>query len=221
MISVIIPTLNEEETIGEVVGQMPKEVDGEAVEVIVVDGLSTDSTAEVARKANARVLLHKEKGKARAVKKGVRESKGDKLIFMDGDGTYPVNAIPKFVKALQNHDLVIGDVTKHLKSVKNNDMKSFLHSMAYKTYSVMFRMKRIKLEDPLDGMRAIRKKDFLRLKLESDGFELETEMNLKARDLGYSIKEVPIEYKSRSKGNSKFLFNLMDQIKIMKMMFFD
>lgn len=220
MISVIIPTLNEQETIGEVVEQMPREINGEAVEVIVVDGLSTDSTVEVAKSASARVIIEKGKGKGLAVKKGVSEARGDKLIFMDGDGTYPVRAIPQFITALQRHDLVIGNVVPHLKSVMFKDLKSFLHSFAYIYYRIPFLLRSIRLQDPLDGMRAIRKKDFLRMKLESDGFELETEMNLKASELGYSIKEIPIKYKNRSKGNSKFLFSLSDQFKMFKMMLF-
>ena len=76
----------------------------------------------------------------------------------------------------------------------------------------------IHLEDPLNGMRAITKKDFKRLNLTANGFEIETEMNVSALSLGMSIVEVPIQVFNR-KGKSKFIFDFKSHLKIIQILF--
>jgi hypothetical protein len=89
-ISVVIPCHNEEAGIRAVLEQMPPLVD----EVVVVDNASTDGTAAVARALGARVVFEPRKGYGRAYKTGFAAARGDIIVTMDGDGTYPPDSIP-------------------------------------------------------------------------------------------------------------------------------
>ena len=95
-ISVVIPCHNEEEGIRAVLEQMPSIVD----EVVVVDNASTDRTAEIARAAGARVVYEERKGYGRAYKTGFAQARGDIIVTMDGDGTYPPDSIPLLLYVL-------------------------------------------------------------------------------------------------------------------------
>jgi dolichol-phosphate mannosyltransferase len=182
-ISIIIPTLNEEKGIKDTIQEIPDYIKA-CSEIIVVDGLSDDNTTSEVEKTSAKILIEKKKGKGTAMRSGADYARGEFLIFIDGDCTYPSDAIPRFI-----------------------DLTNFL-----------FTLFGIALEDPLDGMRAIRKVDFERLNLESDGFEIEAEMNIKAFNQNFQIAEVPIKY-LRRKGKSKFIFDLGSQFRIVRMLF--
>ena len=95
-ISVVIPCHNEEEGIRAVIEQMPAIVD----EVVVVDNCSTDRTAEVASGFGARVVFEGRKGYGRAYKTGFAAARGDIIVTMDGDGTYPPESIPLLLYVL-------------------------------------------------------------------------------------------------------------------------
>src|SRR5712691_9068546 len=94
-ITVVIPCLNEEEGIQKVLEALPPLVD----EVIVVDNNSTDRTAEVARKRGALVVKESCRGYGRAYKKGFSQATGDIIITLDGDHSYPVDALSYLVEA--------------------------------------------------------------------------------------------------------------------------
>ena len=95
-ISVVIPCHNEEDGIAAVMAQMPPIID----EVVVVDNNSTDRTAEVATAAGARVVTETRKGYGYAHKAGYAAAKGDIIVTMDGDGTYPPSSIELCVRVL-------------------------------------------------------------------------------------------------------------------------
>src|SRR5262245_16395811 len=87
--SVVIPCHNEEEGVRATIEQMPPIVD----EVLVVDNASTDGTAAVAKELGARVIYEARKGYGRAYKTGFAHARGDIVVTMDGDGTYPPDSI--------------------------------------------------------------------------------------------------------------------------------
>jgi glycosyltransferase involved in cell wall biosynthesis len=95
-ISVVIPCYNEEEGVRATIEQMPPYVD----EILVVDNASTDRTAEVARELGARVVFEGRKGYGRAYKTGFAKARGDIIVTMDGDGTYPPSSIELCVRVL-------------------------------------------------------------------------------------------------------------------------
>ncbi len=100
-ISVVIPCHNEEEGVRAVMAQMPPIVD----EVLVVDNASTDRTSEVARSLGARVVYEARKGYGRAYKTGFAAARGDIIVTMDGDGTYPPDSIPLLLHVLAEERL--------------------------------------------------------------------------------------------------------------------
>src|SRR5262249_51832857 len=95
-LSLVIPCYNEEDGVREVIGRCPPDVD----EIVVVDNNSTDRTAEVARSLGAVVVTEKRPGYGAAYKAGLAAATGDLVATLDGDGTYPPEAIPQLVDTL-------------------------------------------------------------------------------------------------------------------------
>src|SRR5262245_14314981 len=100
-ISVVIPCYNEEDGVRAVIGEMPACVD----EVVVVDNNSTDRTAEVARSLGARVVHETRKGYGAAYKAGIPAAASDVVVTLDGDGSYPAEAIAALVDELVDRRL--------------------------------------------------------------------------------------------------------------------
>src|ERR1043165_4347760 len=94
-ITIVIPCLNEETAIGKVLDELPAFVD----EAIVVDNNSTDRTAEVARSKGAIVVTELHRGYGRAYKKGFSCATGDIIITLDGDHSYPLDALSYLLEA--------------------------------------------------------------------------------------------------------------------------
>ncbi len=214
MLSIIISTLNEQEGIANVICSIPEKIRRRS-EVIVVDA-STDNTSIIAKRLGAKVIKER-KGKGRQMRRGVKESTGEILIFLDGDGTDPPQYIPKLIKKLETANLVLG--CRSMKNFRNDDkmMRNF-----FKLYSLymwpIFRLINFKASDPLAGFRAIRRKDWDKLDLKSDYFEIETEMDIKAIKKGFVIKEVAIPNLKRGGGlnNSKLISNPKMWLRIIK-----
>lgn len=214
--SIIIPVLNEEAGIRETIDRIPKAVK-ETSEILVIDGLSDDETVVEAEKAGAEVILVERLGKGYAMQIGAELAKGENLVFLDGDGSYPSEDIPRFLKKVKTGVLVIGNAVPFIKSKKTLlEKMKLLYPSFWLTQNVFSRYG-INLQDPLNGMRAIKKKDFLRLKLASKGFAIETEMDIKAFAFKLNIVEVPIQIVPR-KGESKFLFNFRSHLKILHLL---
>jgi len=211
--SIIIPTRDEEESIGKVLCSIPNEIRKKS-EIIVVDS-STDYTPIIAKKLGARVIIEKRKGKGNAIRTGVNASRGNILIFLDGDGTDPPQYIPKLLLKLKKSNLVLG--CRSSKSFKNDDLTM---RRIFKLYGIsirpIFRIVGLKVGDPLAGFRAIRRSDWDKLNLKSKGFEIETEMNLKALDKEFDIRQVSIPHFKRGGGlmKSKLISNPRSWFKI-------
>jgi glycosyltransferase involved in cell wall biosynthesis len=214
--SIIIPVLNEEAGIRETIDRIPKAVK-ETSEILVIDGLSDDETVLEAEKAGAEVIIVERLGKGYAMQIGAELAKGENLVFLDGDGSYPSEAIPRFLKEVQTGVIVIGNAVPFIKSRKTLYEKLKLLYPSFWLTQAVFSRYGINLQDPLNGMRAIKKRDFLRLKLASMGFTIETEMDIKAFALRLNFVEVPIQIVPR-KGESKFLFNFRSHLKILHLL---
>jgi len=199
-LSIIIPTLNEEEGIAKVICSIPKEIRKQS-EVIVVD-VSTDCTPIIAERLGPKVIRAKRKGKGRQMRQAAEQANGEILIFLDGDGTDPPQYIPKLLKELEGAGLVLG--CRSMKEFKTDDNHM---RRVFKIYGFfiknLFRLIGFKASDPLAGFRAIRKKDWQKLGLESDDFKIETEINIKAMKQGLKIKEVAIPHLKRCGGGLK------------------
>ncbi len=208
--TVVVPTRNEEEVIGKVLRKLKKL--GRNYEIIVVDK-SEDSTPEICKKFRVRVIRQRSSGKGNAMKLGAKLARSNFLVFIDGDDTYPVKVIPKMLKILKRERRVMVCGSRLLGKWESN----FSHKIVNKILSSFFSILHSKTTDLLTGLRAIRKEDFFSLRLESKGFEIETEMHIKASKRGIKIIEIPITYKKRT-GKKKYSV-VRDTIKILKLLF--
>lgn len=107
-VSVVIPTLNEEKGIGITLDALNREAIAERgwdLEILVIDGASTDRTAEEAEKRGARVIVESRKGYGRAYKTGFAQATGDVVVTGDADGTYPFDQVHRFIEILTESDV--------------------------------------------------------------------------------------------------------------------
>jgi len=112
-VSVILPALDEQETIGQVIDAIPVEYllqSGYGVDITVVDGHSKDMTGAIAKARGARLLVQHGHGKGDAVRSAFEDFDGDYLFMMDADNTYPPEKIPDMLKLLEKdvYDVVLG-----------------------------------------------------------------------------------------------------------------
>lgn len=213
--SIIIPTLNEEKAIKETIYRIPEPLRARC-QILVIDGLSSDATIEEAKRAGAEIIIVDKPGKGYAMRQGADCAQGEVLLFLDGDGTYPSEAVPEFLHTVRDGVLVLGNATPYVKNRDTVvDKLRYLYPSFLLTRFVFSRFG-ISLQDPLNGMRAITKRDFRRLNLNATGFEIETEMNIKAIKAGLKILEIPISISPREgKGKSKFFLNFRSHLKIL------
>ena len=202
-VSIIIPTLNEEKGIRDTIDRIPQSVK-EYSEILMVDGMSEDETVSEAEKAGAKVIILEERDKGLAMRTGAKLAKGKILVFLDGDGTYPSQDIPEFLSRVQPNILIIGNSIPFVKTRRTIIEKLKFLYPSFLLSKFVFSKSRICLQDPLNGMRAMMKRDFERLNLTSDGFEIETEMNIKALSLRMKTMEVSIQIFKR-KGKKQIL----------------
>ena len=197
-ISVVIPCHNEEEGVRAVIEQMPPVVD----EILVVDNASTDRTAEVARELGARVVFEERKGYGRAYKTGFAKARGDIVVTMDGDGTYPPNSIPLLVQVLVTEKLDF--MTARRWRSKQDKSKSPLRLLgnAILSSATMLLYRRF-LVDSQSGMWVFRREALPLFQPESDTMALSQEIKILAfTNPKVRCLEMPIYYGERV-GESK------------------
>jgi dolichol-phosphate hexosyltransferase len=197
-ISVVIPCHNEEDGIHAVLEQMPAIVD----EVVVVDNASTDRTAEVAAAAGARVVPEPRKGYGRAYKTGFAAARGDIIVTMDGDGTYPPDSIPLLLYVLVEERVDFMSARRWRS--RSGESKSPIRLLGNAilsgaTMALFFKF----IIDSQSGMWVFRRDILKRVDPRSDGMALSEEIKILAfthPDL--SCLEMPIYYGERI-GESK------------------
>ncbi len=198
-IAAIIPALNEEEAIGQVVSAVPRDV---VSEVIVVDNGSTDRTAEVARAAGAMVVPQPECGYGAACHAGLMAADGaDLLVFLDGDRSDVPQEMPLVLGPIiqGRADLVIGSrLAGRREPGAMPPHALFGNWLAGKVLRALYR---VRITD-LGSFRAIRRTALLDLGMQERTFGWPVEMIAKAARRGYRVVEVPVSYRRRI-GRSK------------------
>jgi len=192
-VSVIIPTLNEEEAIGKVLRDMPKEV---VNEIIVVDS-STDDTAEIAESFGANVILVPKKGYGRALQTGVEKARGEVIVYMDGDCTYDPKEVYDLVQPILNdgYDVVVGS---RLRGRMLPGSMRFLNRFGNFVLSLIFSVLFFKgVSDTQCGFRAIRKGFLDGFSYVDYGMPYVTEQLVKLIRRGARIGNVPVTYRPR------------------------
>jgi len=218
-ICILIPALNEAETISQVVSGFPKELFSHEVSVLVVDGNSKDQTVELARRAGANVMVQRTKGKGAALKEGIRQARGDIFVIIDGDGTYSPRELDKLVAPIieDRADVVIG--SRFRGEIETGAM-TWMNRIGNRIFNWMARTGiGISITDMLSGYRVMRASVFRKLVLLSSHFEIETEMTIESFTRGHRILEVPISYLKR-RGSPAKLKSFQDGMKIFRSIVF-
>ncbi len=208
-VRVLIPTLNEEATIGPLV----QEFAGMGYPVLVVDGHSADRTVELARAAGAEVLLQEGKGKGAAVVQALRAIREPIVVMMDGDGTYLPSEVERLLAPVREGmaDHVIGNRFARPESGAFTRLNFFGNKVLNKLFGLGYG---VWLSDILSGYRAFRREAVLAQNLNRSGFEIETEMTVESVKQGHRFAEVPITYRPRVSGMAAKLHPLRDGMRI-------
>ena len=175
---------------------------GAASEVIVVDGESTDGTAEIAEQAGARVLVEPRRGYGRACAAGVAEARGDILVFLDADGADDPSQIPSLVEdvASGRADLVLG--TRLAGELEPGAMPRQQRFGNWLAAWLIRRLYGLRVTD-LGPFRAVGRERLLGLAMEEMTYGWPTEMIVKAARSRWRVREVPVRYRTRTGGQSK------------------
>ena len=192
-ITVIIPCLNEEQGIDEVLGRMPDYVD----EVIVVDNDSSDRTAAVARSHGAKVIREDVRGYGRAYKKGFANSTGDVIVTLDGDHSYPVDAISYLLEAF--HHLSVDFLNASRFPVRDRRAMSLKHKIGNLILSLTMSVLFFRwVRDSQSGMWVFRRSILKDIRLDSDGMAFSEEIKVEAlKNPNIQFAEMPVMYTSR------------------------
>ena len=195
---VLVAAMNEEEGIGCTLAELKKVLGDPAL--LVVDGNSTDKTANIARYFGAKVVIQKGKGKGDAIAEAIANVDADVeyVVFIDADFTYPADCLLEMIRILEenpragmvcgnrfNGHIDLGEM--HNLLYFGNRLLAFVHNM----------MNGVELHDPLTGLRVVRWSILRGWRPKSKGFDVEVELNHLVERKGYGILETPIEYRPR------------------------
>lgn len=213
-ISIIIPTLNEERAIGNVIKSIPFD-NLPSTEVLVVDGISKDKTVSIARKSGAYVYIDPEPGYGQAIQTGLKYMKGKIVVAVDGDATYNIADIPKLVKPILKGevDFVIG--SRLAGKIHRGSMPK-LNRIGNVVLTWIFNLLyRQRISDTQSGLWAIRKNVLEDLCVKEKGFGFITAMEIELAKKGYKISEIPSSFFRRAEGTKPKLDPLKDGLVIL------
>lgn len=215
-LSLIIPAYNEEErivpfllSIATYCTNNPDQIS----EVIVVDDGSKDATALVAKAAGAaipgmRVIsLSPNQGKGAAIQRGVMESQGDIVVFMDADGATDIMELPKMIEALKNADVAIGNRWMDGAVTQRHSPLRAISGFVYRNYMKLFSLGDIDTMCGFKGYKIFVAKDLYK-DLREMRWLFDTEIAYRAVQRGYAIKNFPIVWESKD-GSKLDTFTLL------------
>jgi len=192
-ITVIIPCLNEEQGIERVLSRMPEFVD----EVIVVDNGSTDRTSDVARGFGAKVVREDVRGYGRAYKTGFSQATGDIIITLDGDHSYPPDAISYLLEAFFHLEVDFLNTSRF--PVRERAAMSLKHKFGNLILSMAMSILYLKwVRDSQSGMWVFKRSILKDMSLVSDGMAFSEEIKIEAlKNSRMRFEEISIQYSSR------------------------
>ena len=216
-VSVVIPVFNEEATIGNIVTRTKKTLEqlGVSYEILVVDDGSDDRSADIAQELKAHVLRDPHQGKGFALRSGFRQAKGELVVTLDADGSHQPEEIPLVLRYIRENkaDFVVG--SRFFNSEANKTKIPKVNRTGNRMFNDLIGyLTGVKISDSQSGFRAIRSSLIKRMKLSSHGYEVESEMLVKALRMGARVAETPISFDQRTVGKSK-LDPIRDGVRIL------
>lgn len=201
-ITVVMPCYNEEEGVQECLRRMPAFVD----EIIVVDNNSSDRTGDVARAAGARVVFEARPGYGRAYKSGLSQATGDVICTLDGDATYPVNALAYLVDILVTEKLDFISAWR-VAADWQEDFDYILRYLGNRVFNLTISLLYwFHIRDSQSGMWCFRREVLEGVNVTSDGMAFSEELKLEVWEKRRTLEaaEIPIHFHYvKRKGESK------------------
>jgi len=210
LVAVVIPTLNEAESIGPVVREIPREI---AREILVVDGGSSDGTRDIAEAAGARVIVLAQRGYGCACAAGSAAALAcDIIVFMDGDGADRGDLMDRLVEPIRRgeYDFVIASRARGEREPGSMSWHQLLAgSLAGFGMRALYGVR----YTDMCAYRAIRRDALDRLAMREMTYGWNIEMQMRAARMGLRILEVPLPYRRRIGGTSKVAGSLRGSLK--------
>lgn len=209
-LSIVIPAHNEEEGLPQHISNVTKKLRESKIsaEIVLVDDNSTDNTGEVCERLskkykNIKVLHRKtQPGMGGALKLGTKEAKGDVIIWLMGDISDDLSAIPRFVKKIESGDDMVM-ASRYMEGGNPGELET-TKKIFSKSFSILSRIfVGVPVHDVTYAYRAFRKEVFNKSTLVNNNFAISPEFTLEAHLNGFKVGEVPVTYKIRRKGASK------------------
>ena len=211
-VSVVIPCLNEANSLGHCVDKAVKafHVAGLCGEVVVADNGSTDSSIQIAEEHGARVIRVEERGYGAALRAGIAGARGPFIVMGDADDSYDFTDVPRFVEKLRaGNDIVLGN--RFRGEIKPGAMpplhKYFGNPGLTALLNTLFHAD---IGDGYCGMRGFTRGLYDRLDLRSSGMEFALEMVIKSAQIGARIAEIPIILWPDKRGRAPHLRSFRD-----------
>lgn len=211
-VTILIPTLNEEKTIGRVIDGF---ADQGFMNILVIDGKSTDDTQEIAKRHGATVIIQDSNGKGAAVSEALSHIETEYTVMIDGDATYEPNEVNRLLLPLVEDDAdeVIGN---RFANLKPNSMDK-LHQFGNRAINFAFTILTGQYDkDILSGYRAYKTDTLRELGIDEKRFGIETELCTKTALGSYRTEIVPITYHPRPDGSEANLRSFDDGLDIFK-----
>ena len=207
LVSVVIPCLNEANTLGRCIDAATSALvaAGIAGEVVVVDNGSTDGSREIASARGARVIVEATRGYGSTLRRGCEEARGTYILMGDADESYDFSQAGPFIQGLQDGaDLVMGTRINGTILPGAMPWKNRYLGNPFST-GLLNRLFRAGVSDVHCGMRAITKDAYRSLDLHTTGMEFASEMVIRAAMVGMHISEVPITFHPDGRGRAPHL----------------
>ena len=197
-VCVLLPTLNEAQSVEEMIERVRKT--NPAYSIYVVDSGSTDGTAEIARRAGAKVIELEERGKGLAIRKAFSEIAEDSAVLLDSDMSYAPEEIPALLEKLGGCDVVVG--SRFRGKIEKGAMKG-TNRFGNKALTFIANLLYGKpVSDVCSGFWAFRKSAYKKMVIDAKHFSLEANFYAQCAKRKFTLGEVPISYGAR-RGETK------------------